>query len=131
MKLTPLGVAAAVEAVTGLASLAYPPIVVQLLFGAEIAAAGIVISRLAGIALIALGTACWPGGDVSRSLCGILIYNALATAYLVCLGARGEWVGPLLWPAAVLHAFLTILLTRTWFKKPIPDLSTRELNEAE
>ena len=131
MKPPLLAVAAMAEAVTGLVLLAYPPIVVQLLFRAEIAAAGIVISRLAGIALIALGIACWPGRGASRALCGILTYNALATAYLTCLGARGEWVGPLLWPAVVLHAFLTILLTRIWFKGPIPDLSTREFNEAK
>ena len=131
MKRPLLAVAAAVEAVTGLALLAYPPIVVRLLFGAEIAAAGTVISRLAGIALIALGIACWPGGDVSRALCGMVTYNALATAYLIFLGVRGEWVGPLLWPAMVLHAFLTILLNRMWFKAPLPDLGTQELNEAK
>jgi hypothetical protein len=131
MKPPLLAVAAMAEAVMGLVLLAYPPIVAQLLFRAEIVAAGIMLSRLAGIALIALGIACWPGGNVSRALCGIFTYNALATGYLTFLGVRGEWVGPLLWPAMVFHAFLTILLTRMWFKAPIPDLSTRDLNEAK
>jgi hypothetical protein len=123
MKLPLLAVAAASEAVIGLALLAYPPVVVQLLFAAAIAGAGIVISRMAGIALIALGIACWPGGGLHRALSGLLTYNALATAYLACLGIRGEWTGPLLWPAAVLHALLTLFLARTWFKRPVPDLS--------
>ena len=60
-----------------------------------------------GIALIALGVACWPG---RTALCGMLTYSVLATLYLGYLGIRGEWVGPLLWPAVVLHAVLTILL---------------------
>ncbi len=115
MKPPLLAIAAAGEAITGLALLVFPSIVVRLFLGSEIAAAGIVISRLAGIALIALGIACWPGGGASRALCGILTYNALATVYLACLGVRGEWPGPLLWPAVGLHVLLTILLTRMWF----------------
>jgi len=38
--------------------LVYPPIVVWLVFGAEIAGAGILMSRIAGITLIALGLGC-------------------------------------------------------------------------
>ena len=131
MKAPLLAVAAVGEAVMGLALLAYPSIVVRLFLGAEMGAAGIVVGRLAGIALIALGIACWPGGGASRALCGILTYNALATAYLAGLAVRGEWAGPLLWPAVGLHALLTILLARMWFKGPIPDLGTGELNEAK
>lgn len=96
------------EAFTGLALAIYPSPVVRLLFGAEISGAGTVISRIAGIALIALGIACWPGPP----RVGMLIYNALATAYLAYVGIGGEWVGPLLWPAVVLHAVLTLLLAR-------------------
>ena len=64
-----------------------------------------------GIALIALGVGCWPG---STALGGMLTYGALATVYLLYLGIRGEWVGPLYWPAVVVHATLTLLLTRSW-----------------
>jgi len=38
----------------------------------------------------------------------MLLYNALATAYLLHLGIGGEWVGRLLWPAVVLHALFTV-----------------------
>ncbi len=55
------------------------------------------MSRITGIALIALGVACWPGPP----LVGMLTYSALAMAYLAYVGISGEWVGPLLWPAVV------------------------------
>ena len=73
---------------------------------------------MTGIALIALGVACWPG---RRRSVGMLTYSALATLYLLYLGIRGEWVGPLLWPAVVVHAVLTVLLAREWFG-PRPSL---------
>ena len=116
-----LALAAAGEAATGLVVLAYPPIVVRLLFGAEIAGTGIVMSRVAGIALIALGVACWPGiaadGNPSRALRAMLCYSLLAALYLAYLGIRGEWVGRLLWSAVAIHAILTTLLVRAWLKE--------------
>jgi hypothetical protein len=130
MKLPLLAIAAAVEAATGLALLGYPPIVVQLLFATPIAGVGIVISRMAGIALLALGLACWPGGGISRPLCGMLTYNALVTAYLASLGALGEWAGPLLWPVVALHALMTLFLARMWFKTN-PRFEHPRLNETK
>jgi hypothetical protein len=106
--------AAAVEAVTGLVLLVYPVILVRLLFGAEIADGGAVISRIAGVSLIALGVACWPDGVVRRALNGLLTYNALLTPYLIYLGVDGEWVGPLLWPVVAAHMVLTFLLAWAW-----------------
>lgn len=112
-----LALTAAGEAVTGLVLLVYPDIVVRLLFGADITGAGVVMSRLAGIALIGLGLACWPGGDKGdRALRGMLSYSLLATLYLGYLGIGGEWVGWLLWPAVVVHAVVTILFARAWFQ---------------
>jgi len=112
-----LALAAIGEVIAGLLVLVYPPIVVKLLFGAEISGVGVVMSRIAGMSLIALGFACWPGDTATRALCGMLIYSALAAVYLTCLGLGGEWSGKLLWPAAACHAVLTILLVRAWFQK--------------
>ena len=109
--------AAVFEAVTGLALLIVPSLVGRLLLGAELTDA-IPVARVAGIALIALGVCCWPG---STAFCGMLTYSALATLYLLCLGIRGVWVGPLLWPAVVIHALLTALLAREWFQSRKPD----------
>lgn len=100
----------------GLVLVIYPPVVIKLLFGAEIVGAGMVLSRIAGIALIALGVACWPCATASRALCGMLTYSSLATLYLFYLGLGGGFIGILLWPAVVLHAALTLLLARSWIK---------------
>src|SRR5271157_2810448 len=95
---TILMLAALAEAGTGVILLAYPPIVVRLLFNADTVDAGIIMSRLAGIALIGLGAACWPGADTRRAFYGMVTYSLLAMLFLICIGARGEGVGPLLWP---------------------------------
>src|SRR5512144_2987411 len=88
--------AAVSEAATGLAMLIAPSLLGRLLLGQELAGVAIPVARVLGIALIALGVACWPG---ATALCGMLTYSALAMLYLLVLGIRGEWAGPLLWPA--------------------------------
>ena len=99
-------IAAVSEAATGLAQLIAPSLVGQLLLGEEFAGVALAVARVAGIALIALGIACWP----CPSLAGILIYSALITVYLAYLGFVGGFAGVLLWPAVILHVILTALL---------------------
>jgi hypothetical protein len=115
---TSLTFAAIAEAATGLALLIIPSLVGRLLLGAELTGVSIPVARMLGIALIALGVACWPG---CTALCGMLTYSALATAFLAYLGIRGHWVGPLLWPAVTLHVVLTLLLARSWLAKEATD----------
>lgn len=107
-----LAFTALAEAATGLALIVVPSLVGQWLLGAELSGVAAVIGRVTGIALLALGVACWPG---FTALCGMLTYNALATAYLLFLALRGDLAGPLLWPAVGLHAVLTLLLARAAF----------------
>jgi hypothetical protein len=104
----------AAEAATGVALMVAPGLVGRLLLGAELTGVAVVMARVAGIALLALGVGCWPG----PALLGMLIYNALATVYFTYLAIGGEWAGPLLWLAAGLHAILAILLGRAWFMSP-------------
>ena len=113
-----LTLAAVAEAATGAALLIVPSLVGLLLFGAEFTGVANPAARVTGIALLALGVCCWPG---STALCGMLTYGALVTLYLAYLGVIGEWVGPLLWPAVVLHGILTVLLARAWFQSRKPD----------
>jgi hypothetical protein len=113
MKNRVLAVAAVAEAATGAALIVVPSLVGRLLLGAELTGIVTPVARVLGIALIALGVCCWPG---STALCGMLTYGALVTLYLAYLGVIDEWVGPLLWPAVVVHAILTILLARAWFQ---------------
>jgi hypothetical protein len=108
---TLLALAAVSEAATGLVLLLYPSIVVSLLFSSEITGAGIVMSRLAGISLIALGIACWPGNMAYRALYGMVTFSTLAMLYLAYVGLIGV-VGILLWPAVAVHGGLSILLVR-------------------
>lgn len=112
-----LMLAALAEAGTGVILLAYPPIVVRLLFDAELVGAGVIMSRLAGIALIGLGAACWPGKPTVRAFYGMVTYSTLAMLYLTYIGVRGEMVGLLLWPGVVVHAILVVVLFRARFKE--------------
>ena len=112
-----LTLASVAEAGAGVILLAWPAVVVRLLFAAEISGAGVIMSRLAGVALIGLGVACWPGNSAHQALNGMLTYSALALLYLSYIGVRGEAVGVLLWPAVVAHMVLVALLVRTRFKE--------------
>jgi len=100
--------AAVSEAATGAALLIVPSLVGQLLLGAELTGVAATVARVAGIALIALGVACWPG----TPRVGMLTYSAAVTLYLAYVGFAGGLTGILLWPAVVLHVILTALLTR-------------------
>jgi len=109
-----LVLAAISEAATGAALLIVPSLVGKLLLGAELTGIAIPVARVAGIALIALGTVCWPGPP----LVGMLIYSAAVTLYLAYVGFAGSLTGILLWPAVVVHVVVTILLARAWFVAP-------------
>ena len=113
-----LALAAVIEVATGMALLIVPSLVGRLLFGAEFTGIANPAARVTGIALLALGVGCWPG---STAFCGMLTYSALVTLYLLYLGIRGEWVGPLLWPVVALHGILTVLLGRAWFQSRKPE----------
>jgi hypothetical protein len=65
--------AAVVEVATGLGLLIGPSRIAQLLLGEELTNVAVPIARWAGIGLIALGIACWPGPPVA----GMLIYGAV------------------------------------------------------
>jgi len=111
-----LFLSAVVEALTGLALLIVPSLVGRLLLGGELTGVAIPVARVTGIALVALGVACFSAGEAGPGLSGMLTYSLLATLYLVYLGLDGEWVGSLLWPAAAIHAALTFLLAIAWLK---------------
>ena len=118
MKKTVLDVAAAAEIATGLALLVAPALVGQLLLGADLSGMAVIVARVTGIALLALGIACWPG----TPMIAMLVYSAAITLYLAYAGLAGAAKGVLLWPVVVLHAILTALLARSWVaaRRPAP-----------
>ena len=104
---------AGVEAVTGLALIAAPAFVVRALLGGELPVLGLVVARCLGVALIALALAVWPDRDRvtgAPALRAMLFYNAGLAGYLTWLSLRWHLGGRLLWPAAVVHAVVAVLL---------------------
>ena len=110
-----LAFSAAVEIGTGLVLMIDPAIVVTLLLGADAAGVAIAVGRCFGIALLALGLACWPGAQSgSPTFKAMLIYNALIALYLAYLGTIRHVEGLLLWPGVALHAVVALLLVWAW-----------------
>jgi hypothetical protein len=100
--------AAVGELVLGAALLIVPSLVWQLLLGAGLTGIAVPVARVAGIALIGLGIACWPGPP----RVGLLTYLGLSALYLAWIGLAQGTVGILLWPAVMLHLILAALLAR-------------------
>jgi hypothetical protein len=105
-----LVVSAVIELATGVALLLTPVLVSQLLLGIATDASDL-IARCFGIALIALGIACWPRPANPGALRSMLFYNGAIALYLAYIGLLVGG-GLLLWPAVVLHAVLSALFLR-------------------
>jgi hypothetical protein len=103
-----------IEAATGLGLIAVPTVVVRLLLGAEITGASVPLGRVAGVALLALGVACWFASyDVqnraARGLASAMVlYNLGVILILGATGFQFRPVGILLWPAVILHVAMSV-----------------------
>ena len=105
------GLFACLECATGLGLLLVPEIVVGLLFGqTQLVPETLLLARLGGAALLALGTVCWGAQAFHSSqaglslLIGVTLYNGLAAALLAYAALGMNMRGPLIWPAALYHA---------------------------
>jgi hypothetical protein len=112
-------IAVALEPIaSGLFVIVSPTLFGKLVWSAELSEVGQVLGRLGGIVLLALGVACWPAptlSNISRpAVRAALFYNLLSTIYLACIGVATNLVGVLLWPTAVMHAILGLLVARVW-----------------
>jgi hypothetical protein len=107
-----LVLAAISEVATGVALLIVPSLVGLLLLGEELTGVAIPVARVTGLALVALGVACWPG----TPLAGMLTYTAAVALYLAYVGLAGGGGGMLLWPAVTVHTVFALLLTRAWWR---------------
>jgi hypothetical protein len=107
---------ACVELATGLALLAVPATVFDLLIGSASDSGTEAVARVLGAALFALGVAGWSAGATpERGLTlGFVIYNVITTGILVVGGLNGSADGSLLWPAAALHAIASAVLITGW-----------------
>lgn len=107
-------IAAGLEAAaTGLVLFVRPSLFAWLVFDAQFSDAGQALGRLTAIALLGLVLATWPSPDSATSpVRALLVYNLLATIYLLYVGIGGHLTGILLWPAIALHLIFSILLGR-------------------
>lgn len=105
---------ALVETGAGVVVLVLPVPAVSLLLGARLeSAAAVVITRVAGVALLSLGVICWgaraqPGA--SRSVVGgMIVYNFAVAGVLVYAFFGAGLSGLGLWPAVILHLALGVV----------------------
>ena len=125
-----LTIAAVVESLAGLVLILAPKVTVASLLGAEPNVAGVKIGRVCGVALTALGIACWgartDSGSAARSgtLKAITFYNAGAGLLLVLFAAIGKTGGIVLWSAGVIHLALAAAFTIS-FRRPKDTSSTK------
>jgi len=110
-----LATTAVLEAGTGLGILALPSAVASLMLGAPLdTPAAVAVARVAGVALMALGVACWlarqhaPGPSARGLVSAMVLYNAGVIAVLVHQAVGVAIAGIALWPAVVAHAAMGI-----------------------
>jgi hypothetical protein len=108
-------VTAILEMGTGLLLLFVPAVPLALLLGVgEAAAEALLVARVAGAALLAIGVASWsarkggPNAAQIGLLIGILIYDGAAATLLAYAGLGPGMAGIALWPAVVIHAALAV-----------------------
>jgi hypothetical protein len=117
-----LTIATLAECLAGVALVVTPHAAVTLLLGAEPAAVGSMVGRIAGVALLALGIACWgargdPGGAARTGILrAITTYNAGAGFLLIAFVATGRTYGAAVWIAGILHLALAAAFAASlWF----------------
>ncbi|HEY0466986.1 MAG TPA: hypothetical protein VGC79_22440 [Polyangiaceae bacterium] len=110
-----LVITALAELAAALALLCVPGLVFELLLATSRASAeALLVGKIAGAALLALGIACWLARDDSGSsslrgvLCGMLAYNLGVAAVLGYAGSLLRMNGVLLWPAVAMHSGLAV-----------------------
>ena len=115
MRMRFLAVTAVAEAAIGAALLLAPGTSASLLLGARLNESGaMLVARVCGSALIAIGIACWSSRDDQQSssagglIYAMLFYNLIVATLLaygwIGLGLRG--LG--LWPAVLAHLTLAV-----------------------
>ena len=111
---TLLMLSSSIEFVTGLALIAAPGFVVNLLLSAGLGAGGEAVARVGGLGLVSLACACWPlrEDDQTQPVRALFLYNLLAACYLGYLRIGGEFSSVALFPAAILHGVLALLFAR-------------------
>jgi hypothetical protein len=110
-----LTVLAVIEGGTGLILATFPSLVSALLLGASLDTLGaLTVTRVAGVALLALAMACWRArhdgqSHAARGVVGAMVlYNAGVLTILVYAGIGLGQSGIGLWPAVLVHGAMVV-----------------------
>src|SRR4051812_13440187 len=117
---------ALIETGAGLALLGLPALVIRLAFGVrEPAHEALMVARVGGAGLLALGVACWlarndDGSSAKHGLLwAMLVYNVGVCAVLAFAGLTSSMTGVALWPMAGLHAVMAVWCARNLRGSPL------------
>ena len=110
-----LTLTAFIEAGTGLVLVAFPSLLATLLLGSSLdAPVALTVARVAGVALLALGVACWLArldgqSRAAKGLVGAMVLHNSAIAALLVYAGIGLGLSSIgLWPAVLLHTVMTV-----------------------
>jgi hypothetical protein len=110
-----LVVSAVIELAAGVALVCCPSAAVELQLGSGLdSAAAVTFGRVTGVALFALGVACWLASNDTRSraargvVTALGLYDVGAAVILGVAGTRRPRSGIALWPAVALHVAMAI-----------------------
>jgi hypothetical protein len=114
-------ISSSIELATGLALIAVPNLVANVLLSVGLEPVGEAVGRVGGFGLFSLALACWPQGesDHKRPIRALFFYNLTVAAYLGYLRIAGEFTSHLLLPACALHALLGLMLARPAYQTVI------------
>jgi hypothetical protein len=129
-------ITALLEAATGLALLVLPSIPLWLLLDVgEPTPETLLVGRVAGAALLAIGTNCWLARNERFGqgglLAGVLLYDVVAAVLLAYAGLFLKTIGIILWPAVAVHTALGGWCLRClWNERRATNLSARPLADS-
>jgi hypothetical protein len=120
-----LTVVAVIEVGTGLVMVVLPSLLITLLLGSSLSTpVELILARVAGVALVALGVACWLArhdgqSRAAKGLVGALaLYNAGIATVLVYAGIGLGLSGILLWPVVLVHVAMAVWCVMRLLVKP-------------
>lgn len=119
-----LALTALLEVPTGLALIAVPDLVVHLLLGGEISGAAVPLGRVAGVALLALGVACWFASQDARSCAArglasaMALYNPGVALVLGISAFQSRQAGAAFWPAVIVHTLMAAACVACLLSRP-------------
>lgn len=117
---------ATIEYLTGLVLVSLPSELASLLLGSTLdSPVALTVARVAGVALIALGIACWIARHDNHSIAAkglvaaMIVYNVGVLAVLIYAGVGLGLSGIGLWPVVLLHFVMAVWSSLSMLNRPV------------